>query len=208
MSDEAAPRALHWSLPIARAIPSAVLGAVITFSPNHSASFGLVAFGFFALAQGVVLGVLAARTVPERTSARLVLAQGVLTALAGIGALVGATAGVAYLLGLVVTWALLTGSLELAFALRARRRIDGTRDSLFASILTLALAAVLVLLPPDLVDEFTGIEGVSGTLTSSIVAVGVIGAYAAVLAVFLIIGGLSLRWASSAAPTSAEVTPR
>lgn len=206
MSDEAAPRALHWSLPIARAIPSAVAAAVITFSPNHSASFGLVAFGFFALAQGVVLGLLAARAVPERTSARLVLAQGVLSALAGVGGLVGATAGVAYLLGLVITWAALTGALELVFALRARRRIAGTRDNLFAAGLTLVLAVVLLLLPPDLVDEYTGIEGVSGTLTSSIVAVGVIGAYAAVLAVFLIIGGLSLRWA--AAPTPAEVTPR
>ncbi|PJJ73689.1 hypothetical protein CLV46_3285 [Diaminobutyricimonas aerilata] len=208
MSVEAAPRALHWSLPIARAIPSAVLAAVITFSPNHSASFGLVAFGVFALVSGALIAALATRAVPERTSARLVLAHGVLTALAGVGALVGMTAGVAYLLGLVVTWAVLTGVLELAFALRGRRRIDGTRDSLFAGILTLALAAVLVFLPPDLVVEFSGIEGVSGTLTSSIVAVGVIGAYAAVLAVFLIIGGLSLRWVSSAAPTSAEVTPR
>ncbi|WIB36300.1 hypothetical protein [Curtobacterium sp. MCJR17_043] len=53
--DDAAQRARYWPVPVLRAVPAAVIAMVITFSPNHSAGFGLVLFGVFALVDGAVL---------------------------------------------------------------------------------------------------------------------------------------------------------
>jgi hypothetical protein len=58
---------------------------------------------------------------------------------------------------------------------------------------------VVLITPPDLQDEFTGENGVSGVLSTSIMVVGFLGAYGAIAAVYLIIAGLSLKWAPVAA---------
>ena len=44
-----------WVAPLARAVPALVLGLVITFSQDHSAAFGIVGFGAFAVVTSAVL---------------------------------------------------------------------------------------------------------------------------------------------------------
>ena len=48
MSAEQA-RAPFWPVPIVRAVPAILVGLVITFSADHTALFGLLAFGGFAV---------------------------------------------------------------------------------------------------------------------------------------------------------------
>ncbi len=54
-----------WIVALLRAVPALALGLVITFSSDHSATFGLVAFGVFALVTGAVVLVAALRGLVE-----------------------------------------------------------------------------------------------------------------------------------------------
>jgi uncharacterized membrane protein HdeD (DUF308 family) len=188
-----------WYLPIARAVPALVLAGVITFTPDHSAPLGFVTFGAF----GVITGAVVAAGALRRAGAdRIVgLVQGILSIVAGIAALLLPGGGLPLLILIVTGWAALTGFAELYLGLRARGREPGARDRLFAGALTVLLAVGLLLVPPQLAQPLGGIEGVEGVLTASVVVVGVLGAYWAVLGVFLIIGGLSLRWADAPQPS-------
>jgi hypothetical protein len=60
--------------------------------------------------------------------------------------------------------------------------------------LTVLLAVAFLLVPPGFDQQFTGPDGVERSLTASVVTVGIFGAYAAIVAVLLVIGGLSLKW--------------
>ena len=69
----------------------------------------------------------------------------------------------------------MTGALELVSGIRARRRVAARDWILTVGALTVLLAIVLIM-PPDIADRFTGDKGVEGMLTSPIIVVGVLGA--------------------------------
>src|SRR5690606_37264095 len=111
---------------LARALPALMLGLVITFSKDHSVSFGLFVFGVFAVVTGAVL--LASGMRADRSVRGLVLVQGVVTAIAGIAALLLPSGGLGYLVPLVSAWAILSGSLETVNGIRFRRTRPVARD--------------------------------------------------------------------------------
>ena len=49
-------------------------------------------------------------------------------------------------------------------------------------------------MPPGLHQNIRTAEGTTGVLDASVVAVGILGAYAAILAVYLLIAGFSAKW--------------
>jgi uncharacterized membrane protein HdeD (DUF308 family) len=183
---------------VLRAIPAALAAVLITFNPNHSAPLGLTVFGIFALVTGCLTVVLVPRAlVADRVSRLNFLVGGVVSVLAGIAALIFAGAGSAAVPGLfltVIIWALLTGVLELYSGFRVRRRSPFARDWMTIGGVTVLLAVAYLLVPPGLDQQFEGPDGVVRSLTASIVTVGIFGAYAAILAVLLLIGGFSLKW--------------
>ncbi|AYG03522.1 hypothetical protein D7I44_08225 [Gryllotalpicola protaetiae] len=82
-------------------------------------------------------------------------------------------------------WALLTGVAELYGGWRARRapaQASAARDRLLVGGLTVVLAIVYLVIPAE-----------------HRLAVGLLGAYAIVIGVYLAIGALSLKWARSEA---------
>lgn len=188
----------RWLVQLVRAVIALLAGLVITFSADHSAPFGLVVFGVFALATGTVLewGLIGQgmRVVP--------LLQAVITSLAGIVALGTLAVGVAdawALFIIVISFAAITGFLELYQGLLARGEGDpAARDRVTAGVLTGLLAIAVLLVPADYAAPWSvvtkGVE-TSGVLTSNIVVVGLIGAYAILIGVYLLIGALSARWA-------------
>jgi uncharacterized membrane protein HdeD (DUF308 family) len=199
-SRETSPRdAAYWYVPLARAIPAAALAVVITFSQDHSPRLGLLSFGGFAVLTGLALGVLAARLMRRSVERSLFLAQGVITLLAGVAALSVPGGGLGYFLFLATLWAALTGFLELYAGFRSRGKDSSSRDWMFIGGLTVVFALVTLLMPPDLVQPYSGQNGVSGVLSSSIIVVGILGAYGAICAVYLVIAGLSLKWAPASA---------
>ena len=78
----------YWTVPIARAVLALVPAAVITFTSDHSAEFGLIAFGAFALLSGLLLVLLGPRTLADPRDRTLFLVQGAVGILAGSLALV------------------------------------------------------------------------------------------------------------------------
>ena len=189
------PRRL-WISMIVRAVPAAIIALVITFTQDHSASFGYLAFGGFALVTGVLVAFEAVgiRTHPARA---LAFTRGIVSALAGGSALVvGAIPHLASSLGFIIHvagWAIVTGLLELASAWKVRRKPLFAREVMISGALTLLLGILVAIVPPELRQEYGGVEQIDGVLTASVQSIGYVGAYAAMLAVLLVIEGFTLR---------------
>lgn len=194
--------AAAWPVPVARAFPAIALAGVITFTPDHSAPLGFVSFGVFGVLTGLVVLVGALRGPGAERG--LGIAQAAVTIVAGIVALVLVRGGLPFLIFLVTAFAAITGAIELYLGVRARGRAAGSRDRVFVGGLTALLAIGLLLVPPGLAQPLEGIEAVGGVLTASVVVVGALGAYWAVLGVYLVIAGLSIKWAPSDAIRAAD----
>ncbi|WP_146077870.1 hypothetical protein [Pseudoclavibacter sp. AY1F1] len=193
-----------WMSMIARAVPALIIAAVITFSQDHSASFGFVTFGAFALASGVLIG-FEAVGFKDHPARALTFVRAIVSALAGGFALFMGTAETehataAAFIATVATWALVTGALELVSARVGRATKFFSREVLITGAITVLLGLLVAIIPPDLRVDYGGLEQVEGTLTASVQTVGYVGAYLAVLGVLLVIEGITLRGILADAP--------
>jgi uncharacterized membrane protein HdeD (DUF308 family) len=176
----------YWTVPVGRAVIALVAGVAITFNRDHSAAFGLLVFGGYAVVGGLFLAITSLRTLADGRDRQLFVVQGVVGVLAGALALVFADGGLGFFLYLVSVWGAVTGFLEIYSGLRRRRGASvgvSPRDWLSIGALTAVLALAFLLLPPN-----------------TVVAVGLLGAYLVVFGIFLVIGGLSLKWAATDVP--------
>lgn len=190
-SPRTAPRSPYWGVPVARAIPLLVTALVITFSSDHSAQVGLLAFGVCAVLTGAIVAVLSWRTLPVRSLRVNALIQGVSSVVfGGLALALSATGGLGFFLFCATMNSAICGFLELYAGLRSTGKHPAARDWSVVGVLSIVLALVLIFFPTD-----------------PVFAVGVFGAYAAIVGVYLVIGGLSLRWGTQAAPVSARTTP-
>lgn len=171
----------YWIVPIIRAVLAVVVAIVITFSPDHSASFGMLVFGAFAAATGIAVAVTQRRTLADPPTRTLFLVHGIVGILTGGCALLFSTGGLGFFLYLVSVWAAVTGFLELYSGVRMRGRTAFARDWMVTGAATAVLALVFLLLPPH-----------------AVVSVGLFSAYLVLLGVYLAIAGLSLKWAIAA----------
>ncbi|MEO6943400.1 MAG: hypothetical protein ABI053_01655 [Lacisediminihabitans sp.] len=194
LQDNAAQRSAYWPVPIVRAVPAAALGLVITFVADHSARFGLLSFGIFAVVGGLIYAVHCWLRLAGSSVRPFLVAQGAVSVAIGIFALLLHDGGIAMFFLLVTAFALITGFLELYCGLRTRRRFVASGDWLVAGVLTILTAIALLLVPPGLHQSIRTAEGATGVLDASVVAVGILGAYAAILAVYLLIAGFSAKW--------------
>jgi len=184
-----------WSLTVLRAVPAAAVALVITFSADHSSFLGLLALGGFALATGALLVGGALRGGYPRTP---FLLQGALLGAGGIAALALQSAGLVVLLVLTGVLLGVTGIIELVAGLRARGQLVNARDFIFVGGFSAIFASAVLLVPADFVDVITIPGKDVPPLTASVIVVGLLGAYAAIVAVYLVIAGLSLKWAPQA----------
>ncbi len=184
-----------WVAPLARAVPALVLGVVITFSPDHSAGLGFVGFGVLAVLWAAVL--LASGLRADRAIRGLVLVQGVVTAVAGVAALVIPERGVGTLVLVVSAWAVVAGALEAVNGIRFRRSRAVARDWIATGVLTVLLGLVFLLVPQGFADPYAVEEKgeivFTGTVTTEVLLVGLLGAWAVIVGVQLVIAAVSLR---------------
>jgi uncharacterized membrane protein HdeD (DUF308 family) len=165
----------YWTVPLARALVAFVPAAVITFTADHSAQFGLYVFGVFALVNGAVTAVTSWRTITDRRDRTLFVVQGAVGVVAGVLALVLHSGGLGFFLYLVTVWAAITGVLELYSGLRVRGRGQITRDWLVVGVFTAVLSLIFLILPPH-----------------AVVSVGLLGAYLVIIGVYLAIAGFAI----------------
>ncbi len=189
--DTAPERTQYWVVPVVRGLLALVPAAVITFSPNHSPELGLLVFGAWAIASGLVVGALTLRLIDDRGIRSLFLVTAIATVAAGLLA-VTVPGALPFLLYLVSIWAAVTGFVELYAGLRARGRTSAARDWIAAGAFTAILALVFLVIPLD-----------------AVTAVGLLGGYFVILGVYLVIGGFSLKWAVApgAAASGSEQHP-
>ena len=180
-----------WILSAGRAALALALGLVITFTGGHTATFGLIAFGVFAVLSGLLLlaATFGPRARPEaRTAFR---ASGVVSVVAGIAALVLPAGGTGYLIWVVSGWAIVTGALELFSGIRARGRVAGWTDWVTVGGLTVLLGIVALVIPPDIADSFDDGKGGEGLVTAPIIVIGMLGAWAVITGVLQAIAAAS-----------------
>jgi uncharacterized membrane protein HdeD (DUF308 family) len=186
-----------------RALFAAAAAVMITFSPDHSAAVGLSVFSGFVLTTALVMIVAAWLVFPAGHRWPSVV-------LALLGFAAGMTAGVPawrtddVFFVVVIAWAVATGIVELVVGLRGRRSGDPTaRDSITLGAFGLLLAVLLLAIPAGFVQQYT-IKGAGDLeLTGIILGVGMFGGYAAIVAVFLGIAGLTPQRADAVADASA-----
>ena len=209
-NEDSVQRAAYWPMPIARAVPAAALALVITFSADHSAQFGLTAFGVFGIVAGLVLGILTWLRLAGSRVRPYFLTQAAVTFVAGVVALLVRTghtssSEVRFLFLVLTIFAAVTGFLELYSGVRSRRRFMASSDWTAVGAITVLAALAFVLIPPDYRQNYAGPDHVKRVLDASVVAVGALGAWAAITTVFLVIAGLSAKWGTQAAVASAEL---
>jgi uncharacterized membrane protein HdeD (DUF308 family) len=183
---DAVVRAPYWVVPVVRGALAIVPAVVITFSQDHSPTLGLAVFGFWAVVSGLLTGALSLRLIEDRVIRLLFAVAGALTVVAGILALI-VPASLAFFVVLIITWAAVTGILELFAGLRARGRSAAARDWMTVGAVTALAAVVFLIFPFDAVS-----------------IVGLLGAYLVIVGVLLVIGGLSLKWGGAARQAGAR----
>ena len=199
---------MPWFLGLGRAIPAIILAIVITFSADHSARLGLVAFGAYAVASGLATGIAAATRVAPGTVRLVVLCQAVVALVTGGVALAVPGGGYAYFVLVLSAYAAVCGFLEIYLGARSWRRSPArssvgpsassavARDWMFVGALSVALGIIAFVIPANFNQPFS-VEGVSGVVTASVALVGVFGAYLAIVGIFLAIASFSLKWSAA-----------
>lgn len=191
--------AAYWYVPLARAIPAAALACVVTFAGgNYTPEFGLFVFGGFALLAGV-LGVILSVRALAGVNRTIFLIQAIVSVLIGVGALLGWRTGLPLFLVLVSIWAVISGFAELYAGVRVRGRRAVARDWIFVGGVTVLLAVFALVIPPGYVQHYTDPTG-PRVLNTSVMVVGGLAVYGAIVAVYLLIAAFSLKWASAPAP--------
>lgn len=194
-------------LQLARALFAAVAAVMVTFSSDHSAAVGLSIFSGFAISTALVF-TLAAWLIFPRGGRAVPVLLALTAGAAGVASAVGAWRSTALFFAVAISWALLSGLIELIGAVRARRagRSEAApRDGVVVGILTLVLGLVLLFTPTQYaLDYYIADAGRTFTLTGITIAVGLFGGYAAIVAVYLAIAGLSPRRPVAAPVASTE----
>lgn len=183
---------------LGRSLFAAIAAIMITFSGDHSASLGLAAFSGFAIANALLFALSAWLVFPagERSGA---------VVLAFVNFVAGAIAGVDLvrnpvgLFAILISWAAVTGLIELMWGLILRKRNnverrdrEFARDAItqaafgFALAIGVAVTRIDYVLPYEIEAANLHLE-----LTGVVIAVGLFGGYAAITAVFQAIAGFS-----------------
>ena len=186
-----------------RALFAAASALMITFSSDHSAAVGFSVFGGFVAASGFVLIIGAWVVAAEGTRWPFILLAALDLAAAIVSGIPTWRTPVAFF-AVVIIWAAASGLVELIAGLRARRTESSATDAITVGSLGLLLAVVLLFIPADYTLEYS-VDGAGAlTLSGIILAVGMFGGYAAIVAVFLAIAGFSPRSAASAGNAEAS----
>jgi uncharacterized membrane protein HdeD (DUF308 family) len=177
-ADSRATQALpYYVVSALRSLILIVTGLVITFTPGHTAQFGLVALGILGIVTAVGLGLAALGLATTKTGRGLHLWQALVSLVVGALVLALQEAGMILLLWALVFWALLVGVAEIFFGARLAQGDALRRDWMTQGGMTVVLAVVVLFQPAD-----------------SVAVVGFLGAWAIVQGVYMAIASVALRF--------------
>jgi len=170
----------NWWALLLRGVLGIAFGLFALAMPAAAFAAIVLAFGAYALGDGVFSIVAALRDARGEPRWWALLFSGVAGVLAGIAAFVVPAFTAVVLLYVVAGWAILTGVLEIATAIRLRRHIDGEWLMALSGALSVAFGALILIAP----------------LAGALAVVLLIGAYAFTSGVVLLALGIQLRRAA------------
>ena len=182
--------ARHWWVIALRGLAAVLFGVLAFVWPGMTLAVLVLLFGAYALVDGILAIVVAVRGESEH---RLFMGlEGVVGVLAGVVAFVlpGLTALV--LLYIIAFWAVLTGVLEVVAAVRLRRAITNEWGLIIGGILSVLFGIVLIVSPG----------------AGALAVVFLIGAYAVLFGVTLLMLSWRLRSHAQQLPADAQTSGR
>jgi uncharacterized membrane protein HdeD (DUF308 family) len=172
--------ARNWWLLLLRGIAGIIFGVLTFFWPEISLVALVLLFGAFAFADGVFTFINGIRERRANERWWLLILQGLMGIGAGVVTLVWPGISALALLYVIAAWALVTGALEIAAAIRLRKVIEGEWLLALSGIASVLLGILLFVFPGP----------------GALAVVLWIGAYALVSGVLLIVLAFRLRsWA-------------
>ena len=135
-----------WALAL-RAVVAILLGIIALTRPGVTLAAIITLFGVFAMADGIFAIVAALRGIKHHTRWGWMLFEGIVGVVAGAIALLYPAIGALALAWLIGGWALATGVLEIAAAIRLRKVMKGEWLLLVAGLLSILFALIVAFRP-------------------------------------------------------------
>ncbi|MFL5576716.1 MAG: HdeD family acid-resistance protein [Gemmatimonadaceae bacterium] len=186
---EAETLSRNWWAVLFRGLAAILFGIVTFLAPGISLAALVLAFGLYAIVDGIFAIVSAIRHRGAIDRWWVLLLEGVAGLIAGVIALVMPGVTTFVLLYVIAAWAIVTGILEIAAAIRLRRAITGEWLLALSGVASVILGVLLVLYPR----------------AGALAVVLWIGAYALVFGALLV--GLAIRlrsWGRTGTPQAAQ----
>jgi uncharacterized membrane protein HdeD (DUF308 family) len=165
----------RWWAVALRGVVAVLFGIAALFAPGHAYMTLVVLFGAFAIVNGVFELEVASRDVPGGRGP--MIAEGIVSIVAGFVVLLWPVHSAFALLVVIAAWAIVTGILEIAAAIRLRKVISHEWVLALEGIISVAFGVLLLMSP----------------LAGAVVLGLWVGAYALVFGGLLIGSGLRLR---------------
>ncbi|MGC1244172.1 MAG: DUF308 domain-containing protein [Chryseosolibacter sp.] len=124
-----------------------LLGLTAFFFPGITLSALIILFGAFTLLEGAFLLIAGVRSRKKHERWGILILHGVLSILVAIIAFAAPLATALALLYLIAAWALLSGLIEIAAAIKLRKQIQGEWALALEGVVTILFAVSLVILP-------------------------------------------------------------
>ncbi|HEY1374073.1 MAG TPA: HdeD family acid-resistance protein [Candidatus Binatia bacterium] len=167
----------NWWAVLLRGIAGILFGIATFFAPAISLAVLVLLFGAYALVDGVLAVISALRHRATNERWWVVLLEGLVGIFAGVVTFAWPHITAIALLYVIAAWALITGALEIAAAIRLRKVIDHEWLMVLSGILSIAFGVLLAMFP--------GVGALAVVLW--------IGAYAIIFGVLLVALGFRLR---------------
>lgn len=167
----------NWWMIVLRGVLAILFGLTAFLWPGLTWLTLVLLFGVYALVDGVIAVVTGVTRIKDTPRWWVFLLEGLISIAAGTVAVLrpGLTSFV--LLAMIAAWAVLTGILEIAAAIRLRREINNEWLLILGGLLSIGLGVLLILQP----------------LAGGLALIWTIGVYAVVFGVLLIALGLRLK---------------
>ena len=163
-----------------RGVASIIFGLATMYAPGISAAALVLVFGAYAFADGILAIISAIRRRGANDRWWLLLIEGLMGVTVGVVTLLWFEMSALALLYVIAAWALVTGGLEIAAAIRLRKVMSGEWLLVLSGIASVAFGVLLMLFPG----------------AGALAVVLWIGAYALVSGALLIVFSFRLRsWA-------------
>ena len=135
-----------WALALRGAV-SILLGLVAFTMPGLTVTALVYIFGLYAFAEGVLAIMASLRGLREHDRWGWMMIEGIVCIVAAVAAFMMPGVGALAIVWLIAAWAVLTGALEIAAAVRLRKVIEGEWMLMLAGVLAIALGFFIVSRP-------------------------------------------------------------